>query len=60
MTNHNVQIKIAMLEAGLRQFELAKLLNVSETTLWRMMREELPAERQEEILSLIEEWRDAH
>lgn len=55
----NKKIRMKLLEYDLKQWQLAKLMGVSETTVYRMLREELPAERQKEILSLIEDWRDA-
>ena len=55
----NKKIRMKLLEYDLKQWQLAKLMGVSETTIYRMLREELPAERQKEILSLIEDWRDA-
>lgn len=43
-----------MIEAGLKQWELAKLLGVSESVLSRKLREELPLTEQEEIVAIIE------
>ena len=44
-----------MFENDLRMFELAKLLGISETTLYRRLRTELPEEEQDRIVKAIEE-----
>lgn len=51
----NQRIEFALMETGLRKYQLAKLMGISESTFGRMMREELPVERQEEIVRIIEE-----
>ena len=51
----NQEIEIALMKAGLRKYQLAKIMGISESTFGRMMREELPAEKQEEIVRLIME-----
>ena len=51
----NKAVRTAMIEANLHQWELARLLEIHESTLCRMMRDELPAEKQEEIISVIHE-----
>ena len=43
------------METGVRQYELGKLLGVSESTIWRKMRFEMPEEEQEIIVRLIKE-----
>ncbi len=50
----NKIIRVSMIEAGLKQWELAKLLGVSESVLSRKLREELPLTEQEEIVAIIE------
>ena len=52
MTNSKVRIK--MIESGIKQWELAKLLGVSESALSRKFRNELPEEEQDRICELIE------
>lgn len=49
----NKNIKFALFETNTTQWELAKLLGTSEASLSRKLREELPAEEQKEIVSLI-------
>lgn len=49
----NLKIKMAMTEADLRQWELARLMGIHEGTLCRMLREELPGAEQEQIVELI-------
>lgn len=50
----NRQIREALKKTGLRQWQLAKLLDVNEFTLSRKLREELPEEEKKKILEVIE------
>lgn len=52
---NNKKIRIAMMEEGIRQWEVAKLLHVSESTLCRMLREELSEKKQDEIVAIIKD-----
>lgn len=52
MTNKRIRIKMA--EAGLKQWELARLLGVSEPALSKKLRDELPGEEQDRIIEVIE------
>ena len=52
---HNISIRVAMMTHGLTQWDVAKSLGVSESTFYRMMRDELPEDEQKRIVSLIEE-----
>lgn len=51
----NERIKEAMKRQGLKQWEVAELIGISEFTMCRKMRHELPAEEQDQIVRLIEE-----
>jgi len=51
MTNKN--IRMTMLENDLKQWQLAKLLGLSESKLSRKLREELPEDEQQHIIELI-------
>lgn len=51
----NMSIRIAMIKYGLTQWDVAKILGVSESTFYRMIRDELPEEEQKRIVKLIEE-----
>lgn len=51
---HNVSVRNALKEHGLFVCDLEEILGVSETTITRMMRHELPQDRQKEIIKLIE------
>ena len=51
----NKKIRVAMFSQNMRMFELAKLLGVSEMTLYRRLRVELPEEEQDRIVKLIKE-----
>lgn len=52
MTNKEIRRKLW--EYGLTQFDLAKLLGVSESTIYRRLREEFSPEDREKILQIIE------
>lgn len=49
----NARIRIAMIQNNVKQYEVAKLLGMSETGFCRKLREELPEEEQDKIISLI-------
>ena len=51
----NEKIRIAMIQNNLKQYEVAKLLGISETGFCRKLREELPEEEQNDIVSKIKE-----
>ncbi len=51
---NNINIRVAMMENNLKQWQLAKLLNVSESTVNRLLREELPKDKQDQIVDLIQ------
>lgn len=53
---NNLIIRSAMLRTGIRGYQVAKLLNVSDPTFYRKMRDELPEDEQQRIASLIEEY----
>ena len=50
----NKRIRLKLVEHGLTQYKLAKLLGVSEMTVYRKLRDELPKEEQDRICKLIE------
>ena len=49
----NVEIRLALRQTGVRQWELAERLKVSEWTLCRRLRHELPPERKQEALEAV-------
>lgn len=51
----NIEIKTALKEARVYQWEIAKFLNIGESVLSRMMRQELQPEKKEEILHAIDQ-----
>ncbi len=51
----NKKIRIALIENDMKQWNLANVLGVSESTLSQMLRKELPIEKQNEIIKRIEE-----
>ena len=50
----NAKVKVALIENGMKQWQLAQLMGVHEATLSKRMREELPAEEQDRMIDLIE------
>lgn len=55
MRKANMKIRVAMMEHGLTQYDLAKLLGLSEMTMYRRLRDELPEKVQDAIITKIEE-----
>ena len=53
----NAEIRIAMIEKGISQWELAGILGIGETTLCRRLRTELPKDQKAQILKAIKEGR---
>lgn len=51
----NEKIRLALFQHGVYQYELADLLNVSEITLSRRLRRELPEDEQDRIVQIIEQ-----
>lgn len=49
----NMLIRAALKKANMKQWELADILNVSEFTLSRKLRKELPEDDQQRIVSVI-------
>ena len=56
----NMKIRVKMVEYGLTQYDLSKILGVSEMTVYRRLREELPKKEQARICRLIEESAKLH
>lgn len=52
----NMRIRNALRIADMRYWQLAEALGVSEMTLTRRMRNEMPDEEQDRIVALIEEF----
>lgn len=50
---NNLEIRKAMLDANLKNWQLAELLGVTEWTLSRWLRKELPQEKKDEIMGVI-------
>lgn len=53
---NNLKIRVAMISNNVKQWEVAELLKVSEPSLSRMLRHELPEEEQDRIINLIEKY----
>ena len=52
---NNTAVRDALTKTRVRYYELADRLGVSEQTLYRHLRKELPADRQQEMVNLIYE-----
>ncbi len=50
----NVEIRSAYMQAGIKQWQLAEALGISETHFSRKLRKELPQEEKEKILDTIQ------
>lgn len=55
MNMTNLPIRMALMEKRMRQWELAELMGISEFTLSRILRKELPEEEQQKIITVIRE-----
>ncbi len=49
----NLKIRRALMEAGMKNYELAELIGISEFTLSRKLRKELPETEQKAMIDLI-------
>lgn len=54
MAKTNKRIRLKLAEYEMTQYDLSKLMGVSETTIYRRLRDELPDEEQNRIINLIE------
>ena len=59
MQQCNMKVRQAVKKAKMPLWVLADLLDISEPTLFRWLRHELPEEKQENMLRLVEEWLDS-
>lgn len=53
---NNLKIRFKLTENGMKYYELDKILGISEPTRCRMLRNEMPAEEQDRICELIDEY----
>ena len=56
----NLLIRMELLKASMKTYQLANLLGVHENTLIRKLRNELPEEEQNRIVKIIQEWSRDH
>lgn len=52
----NKRIKLAMMEAELHQWEVARIMGIHEGSLSRRLRDELPEEEQDKIVDMIRKY----
>ena len=55
MKVNNLQIRMKLIEKGETYYWLAQQIGISDNTLFRRLRDELPEEEQNRIIQLIEE-----
>ena len=55
MTVKNIRIRSALMNSGMKYCVLAELLGISDSSLSRKLRKELPNDEQERIVNLIRE-----
>lgn len=53
----NLEVRIALAKNDMRQWELADALGVSEATITRWMRHEMPSAKQADIIEKINQYR---
>ena len=53
MNSNNKRVRTALFETNIRQYELAHLMGISEMTMIRRLRFELPEEEQDEMIKII-------
>lgn len=53
LMKNNIRIRKVLKEAGMKQWQLAELLAISEYTLSRWLRKELPHGEQDRIINII-------
>lgn len=51
----NKRIKLALLEANMKQWQLADIIGISESMLCRKLRRELPDDEQNKIIALVQQ-----
>lgn len=52
---NNKKVRIAMIEHGYKQYQLAQIMGRHEGAVSRMLRDELPDDEQDRIVRMIEE-----
>ncbi len=55
MKMNNLQIRLKLTEKGKPYYWLAEIMGISDNTLFRRLREELPADETARVLKLIDE-----
>lgn len=53
---NNIKVRTKLFEKDMSRWKCAELLNISEMTLYRMLRNELPEAEQDRICKLIDEY----
>lgn len=56
MNQPNIEIRIEMVKYNLKQWEVARLLNMSESVFSRRFRKEIPEDEKQRILAIIREY----
>lgn len=53
---NNIEIRIALIEAGMKKWELADYLGINDCSLSRKLRKELPEDEKQNILKIIHDY----
>lgn len=51
----NIKVREALKKTGVKYWELARIMGISDGTLCRRLRDEMPAEEQDRIVNMIQE-----
>ena len=55
---NNLDIRIAIRDSGFKQYEIVNRLNITETSLFRKLWNELPKDEKEKIIQAIKELKE--
>lgn len=59
-TKKNIEVRVAMMQANMNQYQLAEMLGVSEFTFSRWMRKEMDEDRKNRCLDAIRSYEDVN
>ena len=51
---NNIEIREAIKESGFKQWQIADMIGIADTTFCRMLRRELPEDKKQEILTAMQ------
>lgn len=59
-TKKNIEVRVAMMQANMNQYQLAEMLGVSEFTFSRWMRKEMDEDKKNRCLDAIRSYEDVN